>query len=77
MPTTVRTRRRVAARADRSCSKRRGAVILEGAIVICVFLVILLGTLDLGLAILRNNTLSEATRRLARAASFQGEKPAP
>jgi Flp pilus assembly protein TadG len=61
----------------RRTNARRGAVILEGAIVIGVFLVILLGTLDLGLAVLRYNVLSEAARRLARAASVHGAKAAP
>lgn len=56
---------------------RRAAVILEGAIVISVFLVILIATMDLGLAVLRHNVLSEASRRLARTASVHGEKAAP
>ena len=56
---------------------RRGAVVVESAIVISVFLVILLGTLDLGLAVLRYNVLSEAARRMARTASVRGERAAP
>jgi hypothetical protein len=51
---------------------RRGAVAVEGAVVIGVFLLVLFGALDLGLAVLRQNTLSEAARRLARAAIVHG-----
>ncbi|MEX2287981.1 MAG: TadE family protein [Planctomycetaceae bacterium] len=64
-------------RGARRLSRRRGAAIIEGAIVIGVFLVILLGTLDLGLAVLRYNVLSEAARRLARSATLHGERAAP
>jgi hypothetical protein len=56
---------------------RRGVTTLESAIVISVFLAILLGTLDLGLAVLKFNTLAEAARRLARSATVHGEKAAP
>jgi len=56
---------------------RRGAVAFEGAVVIGVFLVILYGMLDLGLAVLQQNTLSEEARRLARAAIVHGSKASP
>jgi len=58
---------------DRRCGRRRGAVLVESALVLGVFLTILLGSLDLSLAVLRENTLAEAARRLARAAIVHGE----
>lgn len=51
---------------------RRGAVAVEGAVVLGVFLLILFGMFDVGLAVMRQNTLSEAARRLARAAIVRG-----
>ncbi len=51
---------------------RRGAAAVEGAVVIGVFLVVLFGMLDVGMAVLRQNTLSEGVRRLARAAIVHG-----
>src|SRR5579872_4566832 len=60
-----------------SAPMRRGAVAFEGAVVIGVFLVILYGMLDLGLAVLQQNTLSEEARRLARAAIVHGSKASP
>jgi len=57
-----------------SPGKRRGAVIAEGAIVLSVMIVVLFTMFDLGLAVLMQNSLSEATRRLARAASVRGSK---
>lgn len=55
---------------------RRGVAIVEAALVLGVFLTILLGGLDLAIAVLRNNTVSEAARRLARAAIVHGESSA-
>src|SRR5688572_30357725 len=63
-------------RARQRCP-RHGVAVIEAAIVISVFLVILLGTLDLGLAVLRYNVLSETSRRLARTASLRGERATP
>jgi Flp pilus assembly protein TadG len=57
--------------------RRRGVAAVEAAIVLSVFLLILLGMLDLGLLVLDYNTLSEATRRLARAAIVHGQMAAP
>jgi len=51
---------------------RSGVAAVEAAVVLSVFLVVLLGSLDLGLAVLKNNTLAEAARRLARAAIVRG-----
>ncbi|HET6323645.1 MAG TPA: TadE/TadG family type IV pilus assembly protein [Planctomycetaceae bacterium] len=56
---------------------RGGVAAVEGAIVLSVFLLILLGMLDLGLLLLEYNTLCEATRRLARAAIVHGQMAAP
>ena len=55
---------------------RRGAALVEGAIVLTVFLTIIFAMFDLGLAVMRENTLAEAARRLAREASLRGEKAA-
>lgn len=54
-------------------SRRTGAVIVEGALVLGVFLTILLASLDLSLAVLIDNTLADGARRLARAAIVRGE----
>jgi hypothetical protein len=51
---------------------RRGAAAVEAAVVLSVFLVLLVGSLDLALAVLRSNTLAEGARRLARAAIVRG-----
>lgn len=63
--------------AHRQCASRQGAALLEGTIVLGVFLVIILVVFDLGLAVLRQNTLAEAARRLARAAVVRGASAAP
>lgn len=56
---------------------RGGAAIVEGAIVLGVFLAMLLGTLDLGLAMLRKTVVTEAARRLAREAITHGSMAGP
>lgn len=56
---------------------RSGALVVEGAIVLGVVLTLLLGMLDLAIAVLRFNTLSEAARRGARAAIVHGELSSP
>jgi Flp pilus assembly protein TadG len=56
---------------------RRGAALVESAIVTGVLLVILLTAMDLSRAVLENNTLSEGARRLARAAIVRGALSAP
>ena len=58
-------------------SRRRGAVLVEGAIVLGVALVIVFGILDLGLAVLHYNTISEGARRVARAAIVHGSEAEP
>ncbi|MBS0265743.1 MAG: pilus assembly protein [Planctomycetes bacterium] len=53
-------------------ANRRGATLVETAIVLAVFLLLILGTVDLGLAVFRYNVLSEAARTGARVASVHG-----
>ncbi len=55
---------------------RGGAALVEGSIVLTVFLTIIFVLFDLGLAVMRENTLAETARRLAREASLRGEKAA-
>lgn len=57
--------------------RRHGAVVVEGAIVLGVFLVVLFCMLDLSLLVLHQNTLVEASRRLSREAMVHGEKSTP
>jgi hypothetical protein len=52
---------------------RRGAALVEAAVVLGIFLILLLGSLDLMLTVFRDNTLAQAARRLARAAIVRGE----
>lgn len=52
---------------------RRGATLVEGAIVLMVFLTLLFGMLDLGIAVLRFNSLSEVARQGAREAIVHGK----
>jgi Flp pilus assembly protein TadG len=52
---------------------RRGAVVVEASFVLSVFLVILFGMFDLGVAVMRQNTLSEAVRLLARTTIVHGQ----
>ena len=51
---------------------RRGATLVEAALVTVALLSLLLGTLDLGIAVLRYNMLSEAARTGARLAIVHG-----
>jgi Flp pilus assembly protein TadG len=60
-----------------SIRSRRGAAVVEGTIVLSVFLVIIFATCDLGLAVLRQNALAETARRVARAAIVRGEDSEP
>jgi Flp pilus assembly protein TadG len=52
--------------------KRPGASLVETALVMVVFLTLLLGMLDLGLGVFRNNILSQAARQTARQAVVHG-----
>jgi Flp pilus assembly protein TadG len=60
-----------------SPNRRRGATAVEAAVVLIAFFVILFGMLDLGLAVLDYNTLTEASRRLCRQAIVHGQMAAP
>jgi hypothetical protein len=62
--------------AGRRCD-RRGAALLEGTIVLTVFLVIIFAMFDLGLAVMRQNSLAESARRLARTAIVHGDLATP
>lgn len=56
---------------------RRGAAVVEGAIVLTSLIVILFGMLDLSLLVLESNTLAEAARRLCRQAAVHGQMASP
>lgn len=56
---------------------RRGVALVEAAVVVPAFLLVVLGMLDFGLATLNRNNLSFAATRLCRAAIVRGEKSAP
>lgn len=59
---------------SRSPRRRSGAVAVEGAIVLSVFLVVLMTMLDVSLASARYNALSECVRRTGRMAIVRGER---
>jgi hypothetical protein len=58
-------------------SRRPGAALLEGTIVLAVFLTIIFAMFDLGLAVMRQNSLAEVARRLARTAIVHGDLAPP
>ena len=58
-------------------SIRQGAAAVEAAIILPVFLLIVVGTIDVGLAVFRHNTLSQAARQGARQAIVHGELAKP
>jgi len=62
---------------DREHAARTGAALVEGAIVLGVFLTIIFAMFDLGLAVMRQNSLAEGARRLARTAIVHGDLAAP
>lgn len=57
--------------------QRRGATLVEAAIVLPVFLTIILGLLDLAGAVYRHNLISEVARRGAREAMVLGGGAGP
>ena len=61
------------ARARRQDRHRRGAAMVETAITLMVFVTLVLGMLDLGLAVFRQQILSYAARRGVREAIVHGE----
>ena len=73
----MRTTREICQSRRNSESARGGVTAVESALVLSVFLLVLLGMLDLGLLLLDYNTLCEATRRLARTAIVHGQMAAP
>jgi Flp pilus assembly protein TadG len=52
--------------------RRSGATLVEGALVISTALLLVIAMLDLGMGVMRHNTLSHATRYLARQAIVHG-----
>jgi Flp pilus assembly protein TadG len=52
--------------------RRRGAAMVEAAIVLPVCVLFLLGLLELSLALVRHTVMAEAARRVARAAMIHG-----
>jgi hypothetical protein len=60
-----------------AASRRRGAAMLEGAIVMTVFLTLIFGMLDLSLAVARYNMLSQAARQVTREAIVRGSLAPP
>ena len=73
----MKTRNEPRLKPNANRDSRSGVAAVEGAVVLSVFLLILLGMLDLGLLLLDYNTLCEATRRLARNAIIHGQMAAP
>lgn len=55
-------------------ARRGGATTVETAFVASAVLVVMIATLDLGLAVLRYNTLSAIARGISRAAIVRGER---
>jgi Flp pilus assembly protein TadG len=55
----------------------RGVAIVEGAIVLPVLMIVVLGMLDLSLLVLESNTLAEASRRMCRQAMVHGQMASP
>lgn len=56
---------------------RGGATLLEAAITLLVFLILVLGAIDLGIAIFRTTVLSQAARQGARQAIVHGNLAKP
>ena len=77
VPEKHRMRREQLDKNVQTAGRRRGAVVVEGAIVLTSLIVILFGMLDLALLVLESNTLAEAARRLCRQAVVHGQMAAP
>lgn len=59
----------------RSVQKRRsGAVTVESAIIFPVFLILVVGAMDLGIAIFRHHVISQAARAVARQSIVHGSE---
>jgi len=65
------------AKPERSRTTRRGVTLVESAIVLSICLLLLLGMLELSMALVRHTVMAEAARRVARAAIVHGAKARP
>ena len=54
--------------------RRRAVALVESAIVLAICLLLLLGMLELSMALIRHTVMSEASRRIARVAMIHGSK---
>ncbi len=66
----------IARRSLAGCSMRSGVIFVEAALILSVLLLLMLMAVDLSLAVLRHNTLSEVTRKLTREAIVHGAQAA-
>lgn len=57
----------------KSNRRRSGAALIESAVVLSVMLLVLFGVLDLGLAALHSNNLTDVAQQLTRAAVVRGK----
>jgi Flp pilus assembly protein TadG len=62
---------------QRKATPRSGAVMVETAIILSVYLLLIIGTFDLGIATFRYNTISQAARQGARKAIVHGKLAPP
>ncbi|MEX0717822.1 MAG: TadE family protein [Planctomycetaceae bacterium] len=69
--------RRASLPRERGENARRGATLVETAIVLGGFLLVLFAMLELGLVAMKHNSLAEAARTVAREAVVRGEKAPP
>lgn len=60
-------------RISRHATKRQGATVIEAAVVSIVFLMLVFGMLDLGIAVFRHHVISQAARWGARQTIVQGK----
>ena len=58
-------------------TKRTGTTLVESAMVLAACVLLLFGMLELSLALVRHSVMSEAARRVARAAIVHGDRSAP
>lgn len=59
-------------KASQKASRRSGATTVESAVVLGVFVLLLFGMLELGVALVRHTVICEAARRVGRAAIVHG-----
>jgi hypothetical protein len=58
-------------------TKRPGTSMAEAVVILIVFLILIVGTFDIGTAVFQNNLLSAAARNAARLAIVKGAKSPP